>query len=366
MYFPQFQSLPFSRSYLWVASLVLGVFQLVQVYTDYRLGGFEFPFSWYVVSTKILSTYISWVLLATFVFNLAAALYQWNKDRLIGRLISLTGLSLVLLVVHVGLSTLVNDLLNLPHLGYVRSWFQPNRKPVFVAKLFNGTLQQVAFTGFFIAYIYYQNFLEQQKALHRARLDALMMQLRPHFLFNTLNSIASLIDFDAPAAQKMVLQLSKLMRQVLKKEGRDLVMLAEELQFLRHYLDIESIRFEDRLKVQFDIAEPTLQAMVPTLLLQPIVENAIKHGINKKKEAAKLEISSRVLKQNGSNWLEMQVKDNGAGFDIKKQSTSKGLGIKNVKKRLTQHYFNQFLFEMDAQINYGCKVTIKIPFNASK
>lgn len=366
MIIPPFKALPFPRRYLWVVALLLSVFQLLQAYTDYRLSGFDFAFSWYVVSSKHLSIYISWVLLATPVYTIAVAFYDWNKKRSLSRFAQLLLGGIIFLLLHVALSTFINDLLNYPNLGYIRTWFQPNRKPVFVARAFTGTLQYIAFTSFFVAFIYYQNYLNQQKALNRAKLDALMMQLRPHFLFNTLNSIASLIDIDAKSAQKMVLQLSKLMRQVLNKEGRDLVTLAEEIQFLRHYMDIESIRFKDRLLVQFDIAEQTLQAKIPSLLLQPIVENAVKHGVNKRIEDARLDICSRLLQQNNSTWLELQVKDNGPGFDQNGQDPKNGVGLENVKNRLQQHYLSHFVFRMKSQIGQGCQVNIQIPFETDK
>jgi len=156
--------------------------------------------------------------------------------------------------------------------------------------------------------------------LAQAQLDALKMQIHPHFLFNTLNSISVLIRDDAKAANRMLVRLSELLRAALKSGNSPEVSLKDELEFLRGYLEIEQTRFQDRLQVDFDVDKETLDAKVPNLILQPLVENAIKHGIAPLATAGKITIETR--RQNG--FVQLSVSDNGAGLsDPAKESISR-------------------------------------------
>src|SRR4029079_13460186 len=141
-------------------------------------------------------------------------------------------------------------------------------------------------------------------------LQALKMQLHPHFLFNTLNSISALLDEDVDAADQMLARLGDLLRMTLENSGAQEVTLQEELEFLRCYLEIEQVRFNDRLTVSMHIEPETLDAKVPNLILQPIVENAIKHGIVSRIAPGRIEIIAR----RSDDALLLQVKDNGPGL----------------------------------------------------
>lgn len=193
--------------------------------------------------------------------------------------------------------------------------------------------------------------------LAEARLEALKMQIQPHFLFNTLNSISVLMRDDVPTANKMLVRLSELLRTALKSENSKTVSLQEELDFLRGYLEIEQMRFQDRLTVNFKIENETLEAKIPNLLLQPLVENAIRHGIAKLSESGKISIESK--RNNG--FIELSVSDNGNGLD-ESHISQNGIGLKNTRERLEKLYGEKQCFEIISSENEGFKVKIKIPY----
>ncbi|MFL6210983.1 MAG: sensor histidine kinase [Pyrinomonadaceae bacterium] len=195
----------------------------------------------------------------------------------------------------------------------------------------------------------------------RAQLLALKMQLQPHFLFNTLNSISTLLDEDVEAADEMLARLGDFLRLTLDNSGAQEVTLQEELEFLRCYLEIERVRFQDRLTVTLEIGPDTLDAHVPNLLLQPIVENAIRHGIVTRRGHGRIEISaSRV-----DGMLRLQVKDNGPGLHVDENSSStpkRGLGFALTRERLTRLYATSQQFILADAPAGGLEVTVEIPF----
>ncbi len=199
--------------------------------------------------------------------------------------------------------------------------------------------------------------LEAQLA--QAQLQALKMQLHPHFLFNTLHTIAMLNLTDVKAANRMIARLSDLLRLALDNAGAQEVTLKQELDFLRQYLEIEQIRFQDRLVVEMNIDPETLDASVPNLLLQPIVENAIRHGIGKLETAGRIELFAR--RENGS--LLLQVRDNGPGMSEEEQANHKpGIGLKTTRARLKQLYGSAQQMTLNTANGGGLEVSIAIPF----
>lgn len=197
--------------------------------------------------------------------------------------------------------------------------------------------------------------------LVQAQLDALKMQLHPHFLFNTLHSISALVHKNANAADKMIARLGDFLRQTLENAGTQEVSLQQELEFLKCYLDIERIRFEERLTVQMDIDPQTFDARVPNLILQPIVENAIRHGISPRTSAGRIEIEARRF--NGT--LQVQVTDNGPGLSSDSNSgtiVKGGVGLANTQARLKQLYGDDHRLDLSNTARGGLTVTLEIPF----
>jgi len=207
---------------------------------------------------------------------------------------------------------------------------------------------------------------ELKAALANSQLNALKMQIHPHFLFNTLNSISALIHKDAKAADKMVARLGDFLRMTLENSGDREVSLKQEMDFVGRYLEIESVRFQDRLVVEMNIDPETLAARVPNLILQPIVENAIKHGISQQESVESLIISS----QRQGDRLQIRVEDSGPGLppsnENGKGSRTGGIGLANTRAMLAHLYEENYLFEIKNAVPHGVIVTLEIPFETIK
>lgn len=199
--------------------------------------------------------------------------------------------------------------------------------------------------------------LELEKHLTEARLQSLLRQLKPHFLFNALNGISSLMYSDVAAADRMLIRLSELLRLTMSQSGAPLTPLRTEITFLDCYLGIEQIRFRERLSVRMDIDPATLDAQVPSLILQPLVENAIRHGIEPHVRPGIITIRSAHVGDD----LMLTIIDNGGGMPpggFKRQ----GIGIANSRARLAELYGVRQTFEMSNQPEGGLCVLLTFPF----
>src|SRR5688500_11382233 len=192
-------------------------------------------------------------------------------------------------------------------------------------------------------------------AAAEARLHALRAQLQPHFLFNALNTVAMAVRrADRQEALAVVLDLSALLRTLLKRTGTELVSLSEEVDFIKQYLEIEQIRFRDRLKIDWDVEPAAHDAAVPSMILQPLVENAVRHGIGKKTGGGHIRI--RIATSNGR--LNIAIEDDGPGFV---GNWSAGVGLSNVRNRLALHFGERATIEMSNQ-ERGASVRLSIPY----
>jgi len=214
------------------------------------------------------------------------------------------------------------------------------------------------------AFDYYRKYRERElraseleRHLAQARLEALQMQLNPHFLFNTLHSISSLMHKDIEAAEHMIVLLSDLLRAAVDSSATQEVPLRKELEFLSRYLEIERIRFGDRLTVEMEIGPETLDAQVPNLILQPLVENAICHGIAPRSRSGRLEIRAREERAN----LLLEVSDNGAGLQGN-GPIEEGVGLSNTRARLRELYGPAHQFDLENGPEGGLRVRIRLPF----
>ena len=198
--------------------------------------------------------------------------------------------------------------------------------------------------------------------LVRASLDALKMQLHPHFLFNTLNSITSLIRNNRTReAEDVVAGLGGLLRRALDHRQEAMETLENEIEFLRRYFEIETIRFQDRLKVEFDIAPKCLRALVPSLMLQPLAENAMKHGISKDPAARLLRISAE---RDGTRLI-LTVYNDGPPLPRDEAALSNGIGVHNTQTRLQMLYGDEALLRLRDQPPHGVRAEIILPFRTT-
>lgn len=206
---------------------------------------------------------------------------------------------------------------------------------------------------------YFNRYREREKSLAQAQLQALKTQLNPHFLFNTLNAISELVYESAGEAERTISKLSELLRLSLKTEQAQEVPLYEELEFLRMYLEIQQTLLQERLKVCWQIAPETLSACVPNMILQPIVENSIRHGIVPRRRGGTVEIVS--ARENDR--LVLIIKDDGLGLAAGENGAlGDGIGLLNTRSRLKHLYGGEHKFTLQNSSDAGATAFIEIPF----
>jgi signal transduction histidine kinase len=341
------------------------VFTLQGYFTSYRSER-PIPFS------ESLYMQMTWA----YLFALATPLVLWASARL--PLERQNWLRSALL--HLPISVVLG--VALTALGRVAIWLKfgyPVGRPLtlesvtrFVIANFSeaiGIYLLIALTSY--AFSYYRRFragqlrtLQLEAQLSQAQLEALKMQLHPHFLFNTLHSISALLKKDTEAARRMITRLGDFLRMTLENSGAQEVTLQQEMEFLRCYLEIERIRFQDRLVTHVNVEPEVLDAKVPNLILQPIVENAIRHGIAPRSTPGIIEIEAKP--HNGS--LRIQVRDNGPGIGNHRSPDTlfrKGLGLANTETRLERLYGQTHTFDLENDPAGGLVVTLVIPLEVN-
>jgi LytS/YehU family sensor histidine kinase len=226
----------------------------------------------------------------------------------------------------------------------------------------------LAWSTLYFAIKYYRVFQDMRESAlksaamaHEAQLKMLRYQLNPHFLFNTLNAISTLIlEKDNELANRMVTRLSSFLRYSLDNDPMQKITLQQELNALQLYLDIEKVRFEDRLNLEVDVSDEAEQAMIPSLLLQPLIENAIKYGIARSEEGGTLRIAAKVF----AGDLLIQLSDDGPGCNLEQGQlpNSKGVGLRNTRERLAELYGHEHGFRLSKTEPHGLTISIRIPF----
>ena len=348
---------------------LLALFFSLQAYLNYAYVGRPAPFG-RVLLPWIICSYI-WATLTPLVIYLAqrfplerAALWRRLPIHLLAASVISTFQIAVYTFAWQALLSDANQSFSL-----VRSF-----QNFFVAEFHMNLLFYLTIVGLTQTYDYYRRYRERERRaaqleiaaaqleaqLAQSQLDALKMQIHPHFLFNTLNTISVLMQDDVRAANKMLIRLSELLRVALKSEKAQEVSLRQELEFLRGYLEIEQTRFHDRLRIDFDVDAETLDSLVPNLILQPLVENAIKHGIAPRAEAGTVCVQAR--RQNGH--VELSVRDDGSGLSESKNQTG-GIGLSNTRARLEKLYGDAHSFEIISPQAGGLEVKVTIPFRSA-
>jgi sensor histidine kinase YesM len=324
--------------------------------------------SWKAMITAYLTDFYLWGLVSPLIFKLAR---RFELLRRIPRnLLIHLALSAVLSFLVLSTAAVVYWYFGYPSLLRTPSLWALYRGTALSAFYFHTSLT-IYWTTLIVAHAsqYYRGLREgETKAarletqLAQAQLRALEMQIHPHFLFNTLNSIAALLHQDVEAADRMIARLGDFLRLTLKRSDDQIIDFAEELEFLKCYLDIERTRFHDRLVVEVEVEPQALELKVPNLILQPIVENAIRHGIARQTNSGRISIRAYTHKER----LVMQIEDNGPGLRPNGGPTSSsGIGLNNTRARLKQFYGDDYQIEVANASGQGVIVTLNIPASSA-
>lgn len=316
-------------------------------------------FQWPVLVEKFIDAW-TWVLLTPAVLFIDRRLQAAQQNAVM--------LSLVYLVLSIPFSLTHAFLVAALCYPIPSIWWNPFREPSFALYYYLGAWTTFcAFIGILQAFNFYNRLMTSQLELERverrlieSRLNALHLQLEPHFLFNALNAISSEVVSNPELVQEMIEDLGALLRRSIECHGSTEITLTQELALLDHYLAIQKLRFGDRIAINIDAEPETLSAMVPSMLLQPLVENAIRHGIEHRMSGGVVAISARV----SGGRLQIEVQDDGVGLPPNwRMETSTGLGVRVTSERLEALYSHsgEHHFIISPRQGGGTQVAIQIP-----
>jgi len=344
---------------------IVAIFFVVQNYVQAIANDRPFPVSGY--SIHQLSNFWLWALFTPMVFKLVDYIKHGNSriKKVSGFLLS----GSILSILHSFVFNLISielryTILEIEQLkGYLT--FQ-GLLPIAVSGFFSSFLTFILLTGAIYAWRLTIHNREQEALnarleanLSQTRLQALKGQLHPHFLFNTLNSISTLTEINPSLARQMISKLSGLLRYSLDHTNRQFASVREEIEVTRKYLEIEQVRFGDRLTVSFDIDSDIEAAKIPFLLLQPLVENSIIHGISPHRKKGLIEISCN----RQDDYINISISDNGKTPKILDDSLfEKGMGLSLTKKRLTELYGSKFDMKLEKNVKEGLTIQLLLPF----
>ncbi len=250
-----------------------------------------------------------------------------------------------------------------------RTWSFSWARTFFGFRFLDELIMYVAIVGAGVAREYFYKYRERREEagwlraqLAEARLQALRMQINPHFLFNTLHSISTHLERDPRAVRRMIARLSELLRYSLEMNDVKEVALKQELRFIEAYLEIQTIRFPDTLHVSYDVAPDAHDALVPNLILQPLVENAIIHGVSNLRRGGEIVVGAR---REGER-LVLQITDNGPGLSSTNGSAERqGVGLRNTRERLEGLYGDECAFRLISNEPSGLTVEISVPYHTT-
>jgi two-component system LytT family sensor kinase len=351
------------RRWLWIATIwfAIALFEATQTVFGMRVEGMQH--NWGALFVTVLLSWLPWALVTPLALRL-------GRDQQLNPLTWLMHASVAVSVNVVssawtaGIILLLNPYATSPAPGpFVQVWF---------GHFYSGLLSSLMLYSGVLAsgqILESRTRLARQQTetarlneqLSKAQLNALRRQIEPHFLFNSLNSIAGLVrDKQNDAAVTMIARLSDFLRRVVEDSNRQLVPLAEEMDCSERYLQIQKVRFAERLQLSVEVPDNLRSAQVPSLLLQPMVENAVKHGISKRAQGGAIRISAS---RNGGI-LTLRVYNDGPTFPLEAQATS-GVGMANVRTRLHSLYGDAFRLSVQNQEPDGVEVAVSVPYTES-
>lgn len=347
---------------IWGLWTLFGIFFTSQVALQSQLSENPTPF-WRVLMWQLFSGYV-WFAISPLILFLGRTFTfddgRWKKSIPIHLVASII----------VAVAVLAIDAFVLPKMGYMRRYENASYLEIFriflLVNIHFGVAIYWGVLGVQQAIKYYRKYRERElrtsqleARLATTRLQVLKMQLHPHFLFNTLNAISELIYRDPESAERMISDLSDLLRMSFENLEVQEIPLKQELEFLEKYLEIELTRFHDRLKVNMNISPDTLDASVPNMILQPLVENAIKHGIAPRATGGQINIAA--ARENGH--LALTVSDNGLGVPFGDlDGLTEGVGLSNTRRRLRNLYGEGHSFGLRNDEGSGLVVNLVIPY----
>jgi signal transduction histidine kinase len=341
-----------------IVALLWTIVGLLQAFPD-ALKGFQWP----SFAGKMIEAWC-WALLTPAIL--------WIDRRLTSAQPSVVRLTISHLLLSAPFSLAHTYLSGIAEYPIGEIWWSPLRSSEFAIFYFlGGWTTYAAFVGALQALKFYNRFMTSQvelarveKTLLEARLNALRLQLEPHFLFNTLNAISSELSASPALARKMIEDLGALLRRSLDYQSCAEITLAQELALLDHYLSIQKLRFGKRLEIRTDVDPEVLSAMVPSMLFQPLVENAIRHGIEGRLSGGMVALSARRV----GGFLQIEVIDDGVGLPRNwRLETRAGLGVGVTRERLEALYPSASgdIFTIGRRKGGGTEVTIRIPLNGA-
>lgn len=358
-----------SPPWLWIAAVWLGIGLFDATQTVFVMRSEGMHHAWTKLFVTLLLSWIPWAMATPAVLRLGRRYpaAQWRRFSTWGtHLAACSVIGLISAAWIAYLEVLLNPYATSPATS-------PAPGPFFAHwqnKFYNGLLSYLILYSLVLLISYMLDFGERlalqqtetarlNEQLSKAQLNALRRQIEPHFLFNTLNAIAGLVrEKRNDAAVGMIAALSDFLRRVVEDSDRQQVPLGEELEFAKKYLDIQKLRFAERLQVSVDVGSELNSAQVPSLILQPMVENAIKHGIAKRVQGGAI----RIVAFRTNCTLTLRVYNDGPGLASDWEKSSSGVGISNVRTRLQNLYGNEFQLSMQNQAPGGVEVSVSVPF----
>lgn len=339
-----------------VAAFVSGQNMLVRV----SRGG---PIDW---QWDVFHEFVYWSMWAIFAQLIIAVARRWTFDHgltvrsLVPHLLAMLVVAPVQITATYAMHLTLIRLAGLLPADQAAAWFAA-RRPGIVWGSFTGCLYYWVIVGVYQAVVYRRLAARLRGELTHAQLEALRTQLHPHFLFNTLNSVSVLTTSDPPKANRVLLKLSDLLRTTLDRAAPHEVSLRQELAQLEPYLEIQQIRFGQRLTLQREVETPALEALVPSFVLQPLVENAVRHGIERNPAGGTVTIGARAR----GDTLVLEVRDTGAGL-TSGAAGGDGIGLANTRARLERLYGARHQVALEVSSSGGAVVRLELPLRTGR
>lgn len=354
-----------SHRWIWIASIWFGFGLVDAMQTVFVMRAEGMHHAWVKLFVTIVLSWLPWALVTTFVLRLGRRFPPVKLRPLqtwLAHVAACAAIGLIFAAWTAWLDVLLNPYAIVSGPGtFTYLWF---------GKFYNGILSFMVLYAAILAVGYVMDSkarlaLEQTETarlnelLSKAQLDAIRRQIEPHFLFNTLNAVSGLVrEGRNDAAVSMIAGLSDFLRRVLQDSTQQQVPLGEEMEFAQKYLDIQKVRFAERLQLSVDVPRELYSAQVPSLILQPMVENAVKHGIAKRAQGGAIRIAAS--RRNGV--LTLRVSNDGPSLPADWETTRPGIGISNVRTRLQCLYGDAFELNMRNQDAGGVEVSVSLPF----